>query len=354
MNRIINGVDRQCCSELTAALRTIYPKHQIVYIGEQRPSLGRDGFEPPLEGLSVTASRHQVFTPLYAFSNHTSVLNLYHFKVIDGYYDGQWVRIIIPNSNTSALSTPAYHAAPTTEHQQHPGNRLWEPNCDRVFHIRCHIDDSLTDVQIDANELHEASLNELGAHLWRGLTPTAYARLRDGFWLRYWKHPNWILSKFLPHEGAKAQAKWWRILDDIVDGDVLWLGPLLSRDGWENVSPHGPTMISTPLSNTTFLIRCERIDRVTDVQINGLELLQGSLNELCALLWEGLTPSEFDSLRNGIRLKYWRNPTWQEKEITRYDKEKAQAVWRELLDVVVEGDVLWLQPAWPREGGDTV
>jgi hypothetical protein len=80
-----------------------------------------------------------------------------------------------------------------------------------------------------------------------------------------------------------------------------------------------------------------------------LELLDGNLHDFDAQLWRGLTPSAYESCRDGFRLRYWRRPIWIAKTIIPHDRQKAERRWQEILHDVVDRDVLWLDPVLPGD-----
>jgi hypothetical protein len=207
---------------------------------------------------------------------------------------------------------------------------------------------------MDVWELLHGNLHDFDAQLWRGLTPSAYESCRDGFRLRYWRRPIWIAKKIIPHDRQEAERRWREILHDVVDRDVLWLVPILPAERKEQIGEPQQTMFSTSLPNQTFFIRFESVDHVTDVQMQAQELVLGTLDELDYHLWRGLPPSAYARLKDGFRLRLWRRTKWIVTDIIPDDRQKGEANWRGILEVVIDGDVVWLDTVLPAEGRKVV
>jgi hypothetical protein len=97
----------------------------------------------------------------------------------------------------------------------------------------------------------------------------------------------------------------------------------------------------------TVFIRLESIDHITEVQIQAMDFLHGNWDDLDALFWRHLTPSAYARLQNGFLLKIWRRPNWIVKQFRPHDKENVKIMWRAMLNMAVDRDVLWLDPMLP-------
>jgi hypothetical protein len=151
---------------------------------------------------------------------------------VDGYFDGRWVRLIVPNRTSSgdvsrmsqAEYRPHINAPLVPPHQP---SRILRAHWNPTFFIRFEAFDRIIDIQTKAAELTHGSLDILDAVFWRGLTPNAYQLVQAGFKLRLWRRPRWIVKDIRQKDGEKAEAMWREIFNLIVDGDVLWLEALL-------------------------------------------------------------------------------------------------------------------------------
>jgi hypothetical protein len=296
--------------------------------------------------------RYSLQCPLLILKS--AVLTFYHLQQIDGYYDGRWVRLHIQNGDNSfgvpAKSQSAYRREVPPPSQPVPQTTtLTTPRCNQKFFLRFERPERITDIQMSGLEFFDGSLDELDSQLWQGLTPSDYARLKDGFRIKFWRKPNWILKEIIPHHGDQAAAQWRYILHSVVDGDVLWLAPVPQANGSDSQHQDRPSMISTPRVDQTIFIRCQSSDRVTELQMNILDFLQGSLNDLDFQLWQGLTPSHYARLRDGFRLRIWRKPNWFIKEIKPNKMELAESQLRAIGNAVFHHDVLWLEPLHPAQ-----
>jgi hypothetical protein len=223
--------------------------------------------------------RYSLQCPLLIFKS--AVLTLYDLKQIDGYYDGRWVRLHIQNADNSfgvpARSHPANRREVAPPSQPVPqATTFTTPRCNQKFFLRLESPERITDIQMNGLEFFDGSLDELDSQLWQGLTPSEYAQLKDGFRIRFWRKPKWIVKEIIPHHGDQAAAQWRYILHSVVDEDVLWLDAVPQADGSDSQHQDRPSMISTPRVNQTIFIRCQSSDRVTELQMNILDLLQGS------------------------------------------------------------------------------
>jgi hypothetical protein len=115
------------------------------------------------------------------------------------------------------------------------------------------------------------------------------------------------------------------------------------------VSPHQSSRISRARWNPTFIIRFQAFDRIIDIETKAAELTRRSLDVLDSVFWRGLTPNAYQLVQAGFRQRLWRRPRCIVKEIRQQDGEKAEVMWREILNLIIDGGVLWLEALLPPD-----
>jgi hypothetical protein len=148
-------------------------------------------------------------------------------------------------------------------------------------------------------------------------------------------------------------GRWVRLTvpNRTISGEVGWQSQAAYRPyiNAPLVPPYQPSRIPSVRRNPTFFFRFEAFDRIIDIETNAAELTHGSLDDVDSVFWRGFTPNAYQLVQAGFRLRLWRRPRWIVKEIRHRDGEKAEAMWGEIFNLIIDGDVLWLEALLPPD-----
>jgi hypothetical protein len=169
VSQTMNGSPRTVVFEgscdLFSALRSRFPNHDVVYIGQEPPPISYNVY--PVE---VRTTRCVADTILY-----TLVLTLCPVEQINGFYHGSWVRLRVShinrNGSLTAMSAPMYcspMALPTQRQgPERPTTMLSRPGMNPTVFIRSESIDRITEVQIQAVDFLHGNWGDLDALFWR-------------------------------------------------------------------------------------------------------------------------------------------------------------------------------------------
>jgi hypothetical protein len=92
-----------------------------------------------------------------------------------------------------------------------------------TFFIRYEGSGSVHEIQLKASDLAADHWDGLDAFFWRSFSLSAYDQLRNGFRLRWWRRPRWIMEQITSNDGHLREEKFVTILRGAIDGDIFWL-----------------------------------------------------------------------------------------------------------------------------------
>jgi hypothetical protein len=112
-----------------------------------------------------------------------------------------------------------------------------------------------------------------------------------------------------------------------------------------------PTLLCPP-----FLLRYENVekyDRISEINVEAFDLSNNIVDRWDSILWNFLTPSDYERVQMTFVLRLWRRPQWVERTLCRKDEISAEANLRGILNVLRRGDTLWIHPARAHETRST-
>jgi hypothetical protein len=77
-------------------------------------------------------------------------------------------------------------------------------------------------IQLKASDLATSHWDGVDAFIWRNFSLSAYDELRNGFRLRWWRRPSWIIEQ-IPSDDRHREEKFVTILSGAIDGEIFWL-----------------------------------------------------------------------------------------------------------------------------------